>query len=165
MQEVKLDIGCGANKQKGFVGVDPQPYFHQDLVCTLAEVHNTHPYGTVDEIYSRRCLQHIPDDVAALEEMVKLLKEGGFATIIVSGWRAWLFYQLWWRHTHRNIYPCCHLYTKGRLERKLRKLKLADYLTVDFCIYRTRDGCRSHNYDVALKLFKRREMTNPEPIV
>jgi ubiquinone/menaquinone biosynthesis C-methylase UbiE len=140
----------------GFIGLDVRPTLQTDYVCSLQEAHNIFPYGTVDEIYCRRCLQHIPDDVAALKEIVMLLKEGGSATIIVSGWRAWLYYHLWWKHTHVNIYPCFHLYTKKRILNRVKSLPLADYLLINSTVYSTTEDCRQHSFDVVLKLFKRR---------
>lgn len=157
ISETKLDIGCGVKKRLGFISVDPHPGFNADLVCTLDKVHLHYPYGSVDEIYCRRCLQHVPDDVAALREVSKLLRAGGRATIIVSGYRAWLYYHLWQKYT-RYLYPCCHLYTKERLKRKLTKagwsLAHKGGLSFTFVIYPTTEGCRRHSFDLEVKLFK-----------
>jgi len=159
MSETKLDIGCGNKKRQGFIGLDTRPTLQTDYVCSLQEAHNIFPYGTVDEIYSRRVFQHIPDDVAAFKEVSKLLKVGGRATIIVSGYRPWLYYQLWWKHTrdYQNIYPCFHLYTKGRLERKFEKAGWSLFhkdISFKYAIHRTSEGCRHHSFDLAVELVK-----------
>ena len=157
ISETKLDIGCGNKKKQGFIGLDVRPTLQTDYVCSLQEAHNIFPYGTVDEVYSRRVFQHIPDDVVAFKEVAKLLRVGGRATIIVSGYRAWLYYHLWWKHTH-YLYPCCHLYTKERLKRKLTKagwsLAHKGGLSFTFVIYPTTEGCRRHSFDLEVKLFK-----------
>jgi len=160
--ETKLDIGCGNKKRLGFIGLDIRPTLQTDYVCSLQEAHNIFPYGTVDEIYSRRVIQHIPDDVAAFKEVSKLLRVGGRATIILSGYRAWLYYHLWWKHWNLNSYPCFHLYTKGRLKRKLakagwtfaHKLQCNPGLSFTHVIYRTSEGCGPHSFDLEVKLFK-----------
>lgn len=159
MSETKLDIGCGNKKRQGFIGLDVRPTLQTDYVCSLQDTHKIFPYGTVDEIYSRRVFQHIPDDVAAFKEVSKLLRFSGRATIIVSGYRPWLYYQLWWKHTrnYRNIYPCFHLYTKRRLERKLEKAGwslLHKDLSFTYSIRRTSEGCRPHSFDLEVKLTK-----------
>lgn len=154
---MKLDIGCGNKKKLGFVGLDIRPTLQTDYVCSLQDAHKIFPYGTVDEIYCRRCLQHIPNDVAAFTEVAKLLKVGGRATIIVAGYRAWLYYHLWWKHRNPNLYPCCHFYTKGRLERKLEKAGWSLFhkdLSFKYAIYRTSEGCRPHSFDLKVKMLK-----------
>jgi len=150
---IKLDVGCGYRKQQGFIGLDVRPTPQTDYVCSLQDTHNLFPYGTVDEIYSRRVIQHISDDVVAFKEVFRLLRVGGRATIIVAGYKAWLYYHLWRKHRCGSTYPCFHLYTKGRLKRKLKQLYSADY-QVDCCIYTTTKECHAHSFDIVLKLFK-----------
>lgn len=73
---MKLDIGCGGNKQKGFTGVDLcYPTDVKDNVCELKNFED----NSIDEIRAFHLLEHIPDKKVelALTQIYRVLKTGG----------------------------------------------------------------------------------------
>lgn len=79
-----MDIGCGNDKvtprafgveYRDLPGVDFQPDNYEDiyrLAWVLPE-----QVGAYDVVYSSHCLEHIPNDLAAIESWVKMLRIDG----------------------------------------------------------------------------------------
>lgn len=84
----KLDIGCGPNK-KGpeWIGVDQTKFTGVDVVCDL---NLAWPFGdgSAEEIHSSHCIEHFDavQRVHVYNEMFRVLKPGGKATIIAPFW-------------------------------------------------------------------------------
>lgn len=111
-----LDIGCGINKKKGFVGIDLNPQNKPDIVgdATNLKIES----NSVETIYSRRCIQHIQEDAKALAEFYRVLKVEGKLELIVSSWTGWIYYKLG-LSASSGTYNVFHLYTKDRLINRL----------------------------------------------
>lgn len=83
-EEIKIDIGCGANKAKGFIGVDFDPSTNPDIVASALDL----PFenDSVDEVYSAHLGEHF--DPAELQkffdEIYRVLKKGNKATIKID---------------------------------------------------------------------------------
>ncbi len=81
---MKLNLGCGMNKLKGFVNVDKEPSCKPDRLCDF--VHGNLPYkaGTVEEVVLFHTIEHIQKRFhkQILGEVFRVLKPGG--TFLVS---------------------------------------------------------------------------------
>ena len=79
-----LDIGCGPNKQPGYLGLDYWPFLGVDIVRDLRR---GLPFDddSVDSIYSSHCIEHFAgaDLIFLIEEMWRVSKPGAGWTIIV----------------------------------------------------------------------------------
>lgn len=81
---LKLDLGCGQNKQVGFVGVDYTACEGVDIVHDLT----TFPYpfenDSVDEIFSSHFIEHLTGDqmMKFMEELYRIMKPNSTATFI-----------------------------------------------------------------------------------
>jgi len=68
----KLDIGCGAAKKEGFIGVDKIPFSGVDIVHNL----DTFPYPFADnefeEIEMRNVIEHFSDPSKVMEEIHRI---------------------------------------------------------------------------------------------
>ena len=117
MNKMKLDIGCGNNKKEGFLGVDIFQNPQVDYVMSATNLN--FDSNSIEEIYSRRCIQHIKDDKKALNEMYRVLQKDGKLTLIVASWRGWLYYKLRWVF-QKKTYDCFNLYTKKKLVKMLK---------------------------------------------
>lgn len=113
-----LDIGCGQLKKAGFLGVDIVKGENIDYVLDACDL--TFKDKSVDEVYSRRCIQHVKKDWKALSEISRVLKPNGKLTLIVSSWYGWLFYKLKLSQSHGK-YDVFHFYTDKRLRQLLEK--------------------------------------------
>jgi hypothetical protein len=84
---VKLDFGCGKNKQPGFIGVDSLAFEGVDIVADLRQ-----PWqwadDSVDEVHSSHFVEHLtnPERVHFWNELGRVLKKGATARIITPHW-------------------------------------------------------------------------------
>lgn len=92
---------CVAARLREHVNVD---YVSADLSSPLAMVHmdiTTMPYldGCFDLLYCSHVLEHIPDDRAAMQEIIRVLRPGGVAMVQVPIASAETTYEDWTIHT------------------------------------------------------------------
>ena len=84
---IKLDLGCGPNKQQGFHGVDARAFTGVD---TVADLRQPWPWGdgTVEEVFSSHFVEHLEqtERVHFFNELFRVLKVGGKALIITPQW-------------------------------------------------------------------------------
>lgn len=84
---LKLDLGCGKNKQAGFVGVDSRKFLGVDQVVDL-----TKPWpwksDSVDEVYCSHFVEHLtgPQRVHFINELYRVLQVDKKATVITPHW-------------------------------------------------------------------------------
>lgn len=80
---VRVDLGCGANKQPGFVGLDNNPYGKPDIVANL----DHHPLplkdNSVDEVYCNHVLEHLANPIKFVLEIHRICKPGAIVNLIV----------------------------------------------------------------------------------
>lgn len=90
-QKVKLDLACGNNLQKGFIGVDiiGQPDSQAEVVHNLMKFPWPFEDNSVDEVFCAHYLEHIPHGdgyndpmFEFMDELFRILKPGGTAKFI-----------------------------------------------------------------------------------
>lgn len=117
---MKLDIGCDSNKKEGFLGVDINAGEGVDFVMDVCKLEFEE--NSVDEVFSRRCIQHVEDDKKALSEIFRVLMPNGTLTLIVASWYGWLFYRLRLSSSYGR-YKIFHLYWDSRIRNMLKEAK------------------------------------------
>lgn len=85
-------------------------------------VHLPFPDGTFDRVIAAEVLEHVPDDVGALDELARVLRPGGRLATTVP---AWLAETICWRLSEEYHAPYVEgghvrVYTEPELRRKLR---------------------------------------------
>lgn len=80
------------------------------------------PDGTFDRVIASEVMEHIPDDVGALDELLRVLRPGGTISITVP---AWLPEKVCWAlsdeyHAPKAVGGHVRIYTEGELRQKLR---------------------------------------------
>jgi len=113
---VNLDIGCGDSEKEGYMGIDHNKTAAAD--CVMSGTSLGFKDSSIRNIYSRRCVQAIKEDVKALSEMYRVLEPNGRLELITQSWRGWLFYKFRWLFQERP-YSVSHLYTAKGLRKKL----------------------------------------------
>lgn len=85
---MKLDIGCGINKQAGFIGVDALKLEGVDVVYDVRQTPWPWDENTVEEVHSSHFLEHLTSDerVKFFNELYRVMKVGAQARIITPGW-------------------------------------------------------------------------------
>lgn len=78
-QSIKIDLGCGENKQEGFIGIDMRDVKGVDIVHNLEEF----PYPIPDEccsiILGSHIIEHIKPwfSIPFINELWRIMKDGG----------------------------------------------------------------------------------------
>lgn len=123
MSSIKLDIGCGSNKKKNFLGIDLVKTVATDVVAdsTALPIRN----DCLDYVYSRRCIQHVKDDHQALKEIYRMLKFHGRLELIVASIYGYLFYKFGLSESCGK-YAVFHLYLKRKLRKMLKEVGFAN---------------------------------------
>ena len=102
-QGIKLDCGCGSNKQKGFVGMDIRPVEGVDIVHDIEDVPYPLPADCCGVILASHLVEHITPKkfLGVMDEWWRIMKTGG---------QCWISLPYGWSHgfiqdpTHCN--PC-----------------------------------------------------------
>jgi SAM-dependent methyltransferase len=99
VRDVAIDVGCGARKVPGTLGVDIIPIPGVDAV---ADLERGLPLATnsVDTLHCYHLLEHVADYLGAMGEIWRVLKPGGKAHIRVP--HAASPYMTWKDPTHRR---------------------------------------------------------------
>lgn len=72
-----LDVGCGANKYEGAIGLDNNPRTAADVIHDLGQVPYPFPDNEFDLIVSRHVVEHVPDVMDFIGELYRITKNGG----------------------------------------------------------------------------------------
>jgi len=72
-----LDVGCGANKTEGAIGLDNNPRTDADVIHDLGEL--PYPFGddAFDLVVSNHVIEHVPDVIAFISELHRVTRHGG----------------------------------------------------------------------------------------
>jgi len=78
---LKLDVGCGQNKKKGFLGIDIASSQNVDFVLDITSEKLPFPENSVDEVFSNHFFEHIDSPKEALEELIRVSVGGAIFEI------------------------------------------------------------------------------------
>jgi len=73
---LKLDIGCGSNKRKGYLGIDIINADGVDFVLDITQQNLPLEDNTVKEVYSNHFFEHIDTPQKVLEELIRVSSHG-----------------------------------------------------------------------------------------
>lgn len=84
----KLDLGCGAHKRDGFLGIDIANIEGVDLIQDLFKFPWDFPDGSISEVHSAHFFEHIPAKLRApfMDEVWRICEPGAKVTIITPHW-------------------------------------------------------------------------------
>jgi len=85
---IKLDVGCGNNKRRGFVGLDRCALPHVDVVHDLTAFPWPFDDDSAEEIYLDNVIEHLPDTVATMDELHRIARPGCRVTITYPYFRS-----------------------------------------------------------------------------
>jgi SAM-dependent methyltransferase len=81
-KRLRLNLGSGRRPLPGFYGVDRLPLPGVDVVADLNEPLSDLPDDSVDEIYARHTLEHVPRFLELLAELHRVTRPGGRLEVI-----------------------------------------------------------------------------------
>jgi SAM-dependent methyltransferase len=109
MAERILNVGCDLDTY-GTDFVDAFPAVPGTIRCDVDSERLPFKDGTFDEVYSKNLLEHLRNPGRALDEMVRVLKEGGRLVIVTDNANYWLWSVL---PTHQGGYEKRRLSVSG----------------------------------------------------
>jgi SAM-dependent methyltransferase len=88
VEDLKIDIGCGPNKQPGFKGIDIRKFDGVDFQFDVGK--DTWPFkdDSVDEAYCSHLMEHLKPAarIHCVNELHRVLKPGAKCTLITPHW-------------------------------------------------------------------------------
>jgi len=72
-----LDVGCGANKAEGAIGLDNNPRTAADVIHDLGDLRYPFADNEFDLIVSNHVVEHVPDIMAFITELYRITRDGG----------------------------------------------------------------------------------------
>lgn len=123
INESRLDLACGQNKQEGYFGIDIFPGENVDAVADLTVFPWPIESNSADEIVCSHYVEHTPDLMKFMNEVYRILKPGGKIKIVAPYYnsiRCWqdpthlraineatfMYYNKQWRETNKlDHYP------------------------------------------------------------
>lgn len=96
-----LQLGCGASKIPGAIGIDINPRSAADILCDLD--HFPYPFrdNVFDHVVCEHVLEHLDRLIPALEELHRITKPGGCIEIVAPYFSSIFFYR---DPTHRIFF-------------------------------------------------------------
>jgi SAM-dependent methyltransferase len=87
---VRLDIGCGTKKEKGYVGIDKIAFEGVDIVCDIGKEKWPLADDSVDEAQALQVVEHlVPEErIHFVNELYRVLKKGAKCLIVTPHWSA-----------------------------------------------------------------------------
>jgi len=116
---VMLDIGCGASKSRGSIGIDRSNYETVDIVGDAIEILRCFPDSSVDAIITRHFIEHVDDLDTLLAEFVRVTRLGATLEIVAPHFSNPYFYS---DPTHRRyfgLYTFCYFAEADLFSRKV----------------------------------------------
>lgn len=77
-----LDVGCGANKTEGAIGLDNNPRTAADVIHDLGDIPYPFTDNEFDLVVSNHVAEHVPDVMAFIGELHRVTRHGGRIKLI-----------------------------------------------------------------------------------
>jgi predicted SAM-dependent methyltransferase len=123
INQAKLDLACGQNRQEGYFGLDIAPGEKVDAVVDLEQFPWPIESNSAEDIVCSHYVEHTPDLMKFMNEVHRILKPGGKMKVVAPYYnsiRCWqdpthlraiseatfLYYNKQWRETNKlDHYP------------------------------------------------------------
>ncbi len=76
MKNLKIDLGCGASKKEGTIGIDIQPHPCVDRVLDIQHEALPFPERSVKYVHSSHFLEHIENPMIVFQELSRVCQDG-----------------------------------------------------------------------------------------
>jgi len=124
-EKIIVDLGCGARKKEGRIGIDAVDLPGVDIVANLEEGLPFLPDNSVDQVHCRSFLEHIKNFENLIAEIVRVLKRDGTAHVFVPHFSNPHYYS---DYTHTRLFGLYSFYYFVDYESQLRR-KVPNFYT------------------------------------
>lgn len=109
IDQVILDIGCGANKKDAnYIGIDMLDLEGVDIIGDVLSVTSKINENSVDKIFTSHFLEHVENLEEHLNEFSRILKKDGLLEIIVPHYSNPYFYSDPTHKRYFGLYTMCY---------------------------------------------------------
>jgi SAM-dependent methyltransferase len=128
-----LDIGCGANKVPGAIGMDVNPRTAADVIHDLDDLPYPFAADQFDEVIGRHVIEHVQNPMAVMIELHRITRPGGLVKLVAPHWTNPDFATDLTHRNHLNSYSFRNFtedravfdfYTEARFRQKLVRVTL-----------------------------------------
>jgi SAM-dependent methyltransferase len=105
---IHIELGCGTNKQKGYIGIDKLDRPEVDIVTDLENGLPFLPNSSVDSIYSSSFLEHVSNFELLMSEIFRVLKPNGTIEIFVPHFSNPYYYSDYTHKRFFGLYTFCY---------------------------------------------------------
>ncbi|MFA5554210.1 MAG: methyltransferase domain-containing protein [Phycisphaerae bacterium] len=98
-ERIVVDLGCGAKKLAGSIGIDRSQLPDVDIITDIEKGLGFLPDSSVDELHCRSVLEHLENFEPVMSDIVRVLKPTGTAHIFVPHFSNPYFYS---DYTHKR---------------------------------------------------------------
>jgi SAM-dependent methyltransferase len=128
-----LDIGCGANKVAGAIGMDVNPRTAADVIHDLDDLPYPFADDQFDEVIGRHVIEHVQNPLAVMNELHRITRDGGIVKLLAPHWTNPDFATDLTHRNHLNSYSFRNLtedravfdfYTEARFKQKVVRVTL-----------------------------------------
>jgi len=103
--EINLELGCGNRKrQENAVGIDMLEYESVDIQGDVYEVLKKIPDNRVSTVYSYHFFEHVEDVGKLVQEVARVLVDGGLFLVVVPHFSNPYFYSDYTHMNHFGLY-------------------------------------------------------------
>jgi SAM-dependent methyltransferase len=81
-----LDIGCGANKVAGAIGMDINPRTSADVIHDLDDLPYPFADDSFDQVIGRHVIEHVANPLAVMGELHRITRAGGMVKLVAPHW-------------------------------------------------------------------------------
>jgi len=99
INELKLDLACGQNRQEGYFGVDIAPGDKVDAVVDLEQYPWPIESDSAEDIVCSHYIEHTSDLIKFMDEVYRILKPGGKIKVIAPYYTS---IRCWQDPTHKH---------------------------------------------------------------
>ena len=121
---VVLDLGCGARKRAGAIGIDRLQCDDVDIVGDVTEVLKSFPNESIDEIVSNHFVEHVENFEELLEEMFRVLRRGGGISVVAPHFSNPYYYS---DYTHRRFFGLYSFCYTAQYDSRILKRRVPQY--------------------------------------
>lgn len=100
-QPRRANLGCGTDIRDGYINLDSVDLPGVDVVHDLSKFPWPFDDSSLDELVMINVLEHLPDTTRVVDEIHRVLKPNGIATVRVPYWNCW---QAFGDPTHRSFF-------------------------------------------------------------
>ena len=86
---MKLNLGCGQSKKKGYINIDSSKQVNPDKVIDLEKAKLPFKDNSVDEIIAEHVLEHINNFIPLVHEMYRVCKNNSMIKIKTPFYSSW----------------------------------------------------------------------------